>query len=130
MLGKDLGKGTPRIVSRTPLSKLFSRTNSAWEYSFVINIALNPAHQMLNVRRCGHFGRSLVVFRILPEILESKGDVKSYFCARRRSCILIRSLHLRTRLWRAEFGDRSVEEVDMVVEIHHCTSVSMCFPFY
>ena len=80
MLGNDLGKGTPgMVISSTLLFKLFSRTNPAGEHSFVVDIALNPTHQMLNVRRRGHFGRSLVVFRILPEILESKGALNHTF---------------------------------------------------
>lgn len=33
--------------------------------------------------------------------------------------ILICGLHLGTRLGRAELGDGAVEQVDLVVEIHH-----------
>lgn len=48
-----------------------SHTNPAGKHLFVVDIALHPTHQVLNVSRCGHLGRSSVMFRILPQILES-----------------------------------------------------------
>jgi hypothetical protein len=45
--------------------------NSAGKHSFVVNVALNPSHQVFNISRRWHFGRPFVVLRILPEILES-----------------------------------------------------------
>jgi hypothetical protein len=45
--------------------------NSAGKHSFVVNVALNPSHQVLDISRRWHFGRPFVVLRILPEILES-----------------------------------------------------------
>lgn len=45
-------------------------TNPAWEDGFVINIALDPSHEMLDVCRSGHFSRSLVILRILPQIFK------------------------------------------------------------
>ena len=53
-------------------------TDSAGEYGLVVNIALDPAHQMFDVCRCRHLCRALEVLRILPEVFE-----------------LIRRLHLR-----------------------------------
>jgi hypothetical protein len=41
--------------------------------------------------------------------------------------ILVRRLHLRARLGRAELGDGAIEEVDLVVKVHHCHPVSVCF---
>jgi hypothetical protein len=50
--------------------------------------------------------------------------------------VLICCLHLGTRLRRAELGDRSIEEVDMVIEVHHwvrqqmilkCDHISLLF---
>lgn len=46
-------------------------TGSAGEQLLVVNVALNPGHEMLDVCWGGHFGRSFVVFGVLPEILES-----------------------------------------------------------
>lgn len=62
--------------------------NSAWENCLIVNVTLNPCHQVFDVRRSGHFGGPLVGFGILPEILK-------FIC----------SFHLRTRLWRAELGN-------------------------
>jgi hypothetical protein len=39
------------------------------------------------------------------------------FC--RSHCILIRSLHLGARLWGTELCNRAIEQVDLVVEVHH-----------
>lgn len=46
------------------------RTDSAGEDLFIVDIALHPTHQMLHVGRRRHLGRSLVMFRILPEVFE------------------------------------------------------------
>ena len=46
------------------------RTDPAGKHLFVVDIALHPTHQVLNVSRRGHLGWSSVMFRILPEVLE------------------------------------------------------------
>lgn len=53
------------------------RTEPAGKDLFVVDTALHPTHQMLNVSRRGHLRRSLVLLRILPEILESFHHVSS-----------------------------------------------------
>jgi len=44
--------------------------NSTWEYSFIVNVALNPGHQMFNVRGSRHLCGTFVVLSVLPEVLE------------------------------------------------------------
>jgi hypothetical protein len=56
-------------------------TDSTGEYSLVVNVALNPAHQVFDVCRGRHLRGTFVVLRILPEVFE-----------------LIRRLHLGARL--------------------------------
>jgi hypothetical protein len=46
--------------------------NSAGENGLVVYVALNPTHEVFNVRWCWHFRWPLVVFGVLPQILESK----------------------------------------------------------
>lgn len=79
------------------------RTDPAREDLLVVDVALHPPHHLLNVRRRRHLGGPLVVLAVLPEVLE-----------------LVRRLHLGARLRRAELGDGAVEEVDLVVKVHHC----------
>lgn len=38
---------------------------------FVVDAALDPGHELLNVGWCGHLGWPLVVLIVLPEVLES-----------------------------------------------------------
>jgi hypothetical protein len=45
--------------------------DSAGEHSFVVNIALDPSHQVFDISWRWHFGWPFVILRILPEILES-----------------------------------------------------------
>ena len=49
---------------------LVELTYPAREHRFVVDITLDPCHQMLDIFRCRHLGRSLEVLRILPEIFE------------------------------------------------------------
>lgn len=76
--------------------------DAAGHDGLVVDVALDPAHELLDVGRGGHLGRALVVLVVLPEILK-----------------LVGRLHLRTGLGRAKLGDGAVEQVDLVVEIHH-----------
>ena len=87
-------------LSRTQVTDSF--TIRAWEDGLVVNVALNPSHQVLNVGWSWHLRWTLEVLRILPQILE-----------------LVGGLHLWARLWRAELGDGSVEQVNVVVEVDH-----------
>ena len=45
-------------------------TNPTREHRLVVDITLDPGHQMLDVFGCWHFCRSLETLRILPKILE------------------------------------------------------------
>ena len=45
-------------------------TDTAWKHRLVINVALNPGHQVLDVGRGWHLGWTLEVLRILPKILK------------------------------------------------------------
>jgi len=80
-------------------------TNSAWKYLLVVDIALNPCHEMFNVLWSWHLGGSLVVLIVLPEVFE-----------------FVRGLHLWAGLRRAELRDRTIEKVDLVVEIDNVDS--------
>lgn len=79
-----------------------THTNSAREDCLIVNIALNPAHQVFDVCRCSHLRGAFEVLRILPEVFE-----------------LVRRFHLWAGLWRTKLGDRSVKKVDVIVEVHH-----------
>ena len=77
-LGKVLGNDTPRyfesILNRivnVEKQKRRSPTDTAGEHGFIVNVALCPCHQMLNVLRGWHLRRSFEVLGILPEVLES-----------------------------------------------------------
>lgn len=45
-------------------------TNLAWKHLFVVNVGLDPRHQLLNVGRRRHLCGLLVVVVILPEVFE------------------------------------------------------------
>lgn len=52
--------GMPHLdgrISRFHWETLVVRTDAAWEHLLVINVALNPGHQMLNVFGSRHLGR-------------------------------------------------------------------------
>lgn len=53
------------------ISYFFEPTYPAREHRFVVDIALDPCHQMLDIFRCRHLGRSLEILRVLPKIFES-----------------------------------------------------------
>jgi hypothetical protein len=61
MLGKDLGNGTPSNVNIGYVVDGDALTNPAWENRLVINVALDPSHQVLDVCRGRHLRRTLVV---------------------------------------------------------------------
>ena len=49
-----------KLIQLTYLDPL-EFTYSAGEYGFIVNVALDPAHQVFDVRGCSHLGRSLEV---------------------------------------------------------------------
>ena len=76
--------------------------DAAGHDGLVVDVALDPGHELLDVGGRGHLGRALEVLVVLPQVLE-----------------LVGRLHLRAGLGRAELRDGAVEQVDLVVEIHH-----------
>lgn len=77
-------------------------TDAAREHLLVVDIRLHPCHEVFDVLRRGHLGGLLVVFVVLPEVLE-----------------LVGRLHLGAALRRAEFGDGAIKQIDLVVEVDH-----------
>ena len=71
MLEKVFGNCTPMEVRISSVALHTQHTNSAWEHSFIVDVALNPGHQMFNVSWSWHLRGTFVVFGILPEVLES-----------------------------------------------------------
>lgn len=71
--GKVLGKGMPGIQTLNP-HKIFLyyeiSTYSAWEHGLVINAALYPCHEMLDILRSWHLGWLFENFRVLPQIFK------------------------------------------------------------
>lgn len=78
-------------------------TDSAREDALVVNSALHPGHQVVDVVRRRHFRGLLIVLAVLPQVLE-----------------LVCRLHREARFGRAELGYSAVEEIDLVVEVDHC----------
>lgn len=68
MLGNDFGNGTPGSVrsENCAARSLLGLTNSTRENCLVIDVALNPAHEMLDIRWCRHLSRTLIVIGVLP----------------------------------------------------------------
>lgn len=72
-LGNALGKGTPNTISKLGLTldvQEWLLTGPAGEHLLVVDVALHPVHQVLDVSWCRHLGWTLVVLRVLPEIFE------------------------------------------------------------
>lgn len=70
-------------------------------------MSLNPAHEVLNIFWCWHLRRLLELLIILPQVLE-----------------FVRCLHLWAALRTTKFCDRSIEKVDLVIEIDDYLRVS------
>ena len=77
-------------------------TNTTRKHLLVVDIRLDPRHEVFDVLRRCHLGGLLVVFAVLPEVLE-----------------LVGRLHLRAALRRAEFGNGAVQKIDLVIEVDH-----------
>lgn len=59
--GEVFGKGDP---------------DSTWEGGFIVDVALNPAHEVLNVLWSGHLGGlGEATSRVLPKILKPRSAV-------------------------------------------------------
>ena len=106
------------------IKRLSSHTDSAGKHLLIIDVTLNPRHQMLNVFRSWHLRRPLEALRVLPEVLEPVqiSKLQPHHPSERFDILLIRCLHLGTRLWRTKLGDGAIEQVDLIVEIHNCDS--------
>lgn len=98
------------------------RTDPAGKHLFVVDIALHPTHQVFNVSRRGHFGRSSVMFRILPQVLEPIVVSSRRTVVKPGRDLLVGSLHLRTRRRRTKLSNRSIEEVNLIVKVDHYTN--------
>ena len=95
-------------------------TDSAGEHLFIIDVALHPAHQVLNIFRGGHLGGPLVILRVLPEVFEPiSGVSRGLHAVSAGIAVLIGGLHFRACLRRAELGYRAIEKVDLVVKVDH-----------
>jgi len=46
-------------------------TNPAREHLLVVDVTLDPGHQVLDIFGCGHLGGLLVVLGVLPQVFES-----------------------------------------------------------
>lgn len=45
-------------------------TSPAGKHLLIVNVSLDPGHEMLNVCWGRHFGWPFVIFGVLPEVLE------------------------------------------------------------
>lgn len=59
--GKRLGKRNTCNSQKELISRPNTHANPAREHGLIVNVALDPSHQMLDVCWCRHFGRSFVV---------------------------------------------------------------------
>ena len=99
-----------------------AHTYPAWKHLLIVDVALDPSHQMLNILRSWHLGWTLELLLVLPQVLESALLLVFVSTQKRSHHSLIGRLHLWTRLWRAEFRDRAIEQVDLIVEIDDWSS--------
>lgn len=95
--GNDFGNGTPGTVSSciSKYAKMSKLTNTAWEDSFVVDVTLNPYHQMLDIGWSGHLRWPFVVLGVLPEVFESVSGQNYYKPA---------FMDIFTRLWLSSPG--------------------------
>lgn len=97
------------------------RTDSAGKHGLVVDIALHPSHEMLNVLRSGHFRGSFVVFGILPKVFKPATFGMFFIWQERTGCnSLVGRFHLRAGLGGTEFCNRAIEEVDLIVKVDDC----------
>jgi hypothetical protein len=88
-----LGKGTPGLWDIS--------TKLAREESLVVELALYPGHEQLDVLWSRHFKWSLNVLSIRPQVLE-----------------LLARTHDRTRVFSAELCKGAVKDRNLVVELN------------
>ena len=48
-------------------------TYPARKHLLIVDVALNPGHEMFYILGSRHFGRSLVLIAVLPKVLKSAG---------------------------------------------------------
>lgn len=63
-------KATPGVTLDGSRGRDGSLTIACWEVGLLVNLALHPAHQVLDVGRCWHLCRALKVLIVLPQVLE------------------------------------------------------------
>lgn len=61
----------PLISDHPPVMTIYLRTNLVREDSLVVQKALRPVHERIDIIRSRKFGRPLVLNAILPEVLKS-----------------------------------------------------------
>lgn len=54
-----------------------ARTDSAGKHGFIVDVALDPRHQMLHILGRGHLRWPFEILRVLPEKFEPDGGKKS-----------------------------------------------------
>jgi len=74
--------------------------NARGEHVLVVDVGLDPAHEVFNVFRRRHLGGFFVLVIVLPKVFEFIGG-----------------LHLGAALGTAEFCDGTIKEVDLIVEV-------------
>lgn len=58
------------LVSYFLPDQITRHTDFAGKYRFVVDVGLDPGHELLNVRWGGHLSWTLVVLAVLPKVLE------------------------------------------------------------
>lgn len=98
------------------------RTYSARKHRLIINVALYPSHEMLDVFWSRHFGGSSEIIRVLPQIFKPNWVSDPNYGFERQVTLLICSFHLWTWLRWTEFRDGPIKEIDLVVEVDDCVT--------
>ena len=76
-------------------------TNLAWKECLIINLVLDPGHQVVNILGCRALDRLLHLLAICPVVL-----------------VLLPGRHDGAGLLGAEVSDGAVQHVDLVEEVH------------
>ena len=76
-------------------------TNLAWKERLIINLVLDPGHQVVNILGCRALDRLLHLLAICPVVL-----------------VLLPGRHDGAGLLGAEVSDGAVQHVDLVEEVH------------
>ena len=86
----------------------------------IVDVRLDPGHEMLNILWCCHLGWLFEVLAVLPKILKPipVSTLDTNFLI--KVVLLVCGLHLGAALGRTKFGYGAVKKVDLVIEIDHC----------